>query len=49
MSWLFADVQKLLQISIFSLECYRECSPLFTWVSVKLVSTSLLPLLTALW
>ena len=40
MSWLFADVPKLLQISIFSLTGYRECSPLFAWVGVRLVSKS---------
>jgi hypothetical protein len=41
LSWLFAAVQKLLQISIFSLEDHRECSPLFVWVGVLLVYTSL--------
>src|SRR5215217_7698095 len=38
-SRLFADVQKLLQITIFSLIGFRECSPLFVQVGVKLVST----------
>src|SRR5215218_5377072 len=38
MSWLFAGVQKFLQISIFSLTGYRGCSPLFARVGVKLVS-----------
>jgi hypothetical protein len=37
LSWLFAAVQKFLQISIFSLTGYRECSPLFVWVGVLLV------------
>jgi len=41
LSWLFAAVQKLLQISIFSLTGYRECSPLFVWVGVLLVYRSL--------
>jgi hypothetical protein len=36
-SWLFAAVQKLLQISIFSLTGYRECSQSFVWVGVLLV------------
>jgi hypothetical protein len=30
---MFIAVQNYLQISIFSLEEYRECSPLFVWVS----------------
>jgi hypothetical protein len=30
-------VQKLLQVSIFFLAGYRECSPLFAWVGVLLV------------
>ena len=34
LSWFFAAVQKLLQISKFSLTGYRECSPSFVWVSV---------------
>jgi hypothetical protein len=34
---LFAAVQKLLQISIFSLTGYRECSQSFVWVGVLLV------------
>src|SRR5215213_10182711 len=34
MSWLFATVQKYLQISIFSLRGYRKCSLLFVWVGV---------------
>jgi hypothetical protein len=38
---LFADVQKSLQISILSFRCCRLCSPLFAWVGVKLVSTSI--------
>jgi hypothetical protein len=38
MSRLFADVRKLLQMSIFILESCRVCSPLFIWVGVKLVS-----------
>jgi len=38
-SWLFAGVQKHLQISIFSLGGCPGCSPLFVWVGVKLVST----------
>jgi hypothetical protein len=38
-SRLFTGVQKLLQISIFSLKNFRGCSLLFTWVGVKLVST----------
>jgi hypothetical protein len=33
----FADVQKLLQISIFFLESGRLCSLLFAWVGVKLM------------
>jgi hypothetical protein len=37
MSRLFVDVQKLLQISIFSLRSCRLCSPLFVWVGVLLV------------
>jgi hypothetical protein len=37
MSWLFVTVQKYLQISIFSLRGYGECSPLFVWVGVLLV------------
>src|SRR5919112_5988024 len=41
MSWLFVGVQKLLQISIFSLAGYRECSQLFVWVGVLLVYTNL--------
>jgi hypothetical protein len=36
----FVDVQKYLQISIFSLRDDRGCSPLFTWVGVKLVSAN---------
>src|SRR5215218_8541345 len=54
MSWLFADVQNPLQISVFFLRGYRACSPLFTWVGVKLVSTgcetarTLIPLFTVL-
>ena len=42
MSWLFAGVQKSLQISIFYLIGHRICSPLFVWVGVKLVSTGVL-------
>ena len=38
MSPLFACVQELLQISIFSLSGYRGCSLLFARVGVKLVS-----------
>jgi hypothetical protein len=34
---LFADVQKSLQISIFALETFRECSPLFAWVAARLL------------
>jgi hypothetical protein len=41
--WLFANVQKLLQISKFSLARYHGCSLLFTWVGVKLVSTGVDP------
>jgi hypothetical protein len=37
MSWWFAAVQKLLQISIFSLAGYRVCSLLFAWDGVLLV------------
>jgi hypothetical protein len=37
-SWLFTSVQKLLQISIFCFGSYRECSPVFARVGVKLVS-----------
>ena len=37
MSWLFAAVQKLLQISIFFLRSCRSCSSLFVWVGVLLV------------
>ena len=33
-SWLFTAVQKLLQISIFSLTGYRECSLSFVWVGI---------------
>ena len=54
MSWLFTDVRKSLQISIFSLRDDRVCSLVFTWVGVKLVSTgcetarTLTPLFTVL-
>ena len=41
-SWLFADVQKLLQISIFSLKAFRERSLLFVWVAARLLHTNLL-------
>ena len=34
-SWLFADVQKLLQISAFALAGHRGCSLLSVWVGVK--------------
>ena len=34
-------VQKYLQISIFYLVDCRGCSPLFAWLGVKLVSTTL--------
>jgi hypothetical protein len=39
MSWWFAGVQKNLQISILSLLPCRQCSQLFAWVGVRLVST----------
>ena len=39
MSWLFAVVQKMLQISIFSLTSCRGCSLLFTWVAARLLHT----------
>ena len=35
----FVDVQKYLQISIFSVRDDRGCSLVFTWVGVKLVLT----------
>ncbi len=38
--WVFADVQKLLQMSTSTLAEHRECSPLFAQVGVKLVSFS---------
>jgi hypothetical protein len=34
LSWMFAVVQKYLQISIFLLRSCRPCSPLFVWVGV---------------
>ena len=37
MSWLFTGVQKLLQISIFSLLSCCGCSPLFAWVVARLL------------
>ncbi len=36
-SWLFADVQKYLQINGFLRGTLRACSPLFVWVGVLLV------------
>ena len=39
MSRLFADVQKCLQISIFSLKALRGCSLLFAWVAAQLLHT----------
>jgi hypothetical protein len=33
--WLFANVQKLLQIGVFFLLSHRVCSPLFVWVGVN--------------
>ena len=51
MSWLFAVVQKLLQISKFSLAGHRVCSLLFSWVGVLLVydrQRSIQPLSTRL-
>jgi hypothetical protein len=36
-SWLFADVQKVLQISGFLSGTLRACSPMFVWVGVQLV------------
>jgi hypothetical protein len=36
-SLLFAGGQKFLQTSLFLLERYRSCSPLFAWVGVLLV------------
>ena len=41
MSWLFAAVQKYLQISIFFLRSCRPCSSLFAWVGVLLVYRNL--------
>src|SRR5918994_1860588 len=41
MSWLFAAVQKCLQIRIFFLRFCRLCSSLFVWVGVLLVYMSL--------
>jgi hypothetical protein len=37
MSWLFAVVQILLQVSIFSQAAHRLCSLMFAWVGVVLV------------
>ena len=37
LSWLFAAVQKLLQISGFLSGTLRACSPMFVWVGVLLV------------
>jgi hypothetical protein len=39
LSQLFASVQKVLQTSIFILNCCRLCSPVFIWVGARLVST----------
>jgi hypothetical protein len=36
-SWLFAGVQKVLQISGFLSGTLRACSPMFVWVGVQLV------------
>ena len=36
-SWLFADVQKYLQINGFLRGTLRACSPMFVWVGVLLV------------
>ena len=36
--WRFLELAKLLQISIFLLRLCYQCSPLFAWVGVKLVS-----------
>jgi hypothetical protein len=36
-SWLFAGVQKYLQMSMSFLTSCRPCSPLFVWVGVLLV------------
>jgi hypothetical protein len=41
LSWLFAAVQKYLQISIFFLRSCRPCSSLFAWVGVLLVYRNL--------
>ena len=38
LSRLFVSVQKVLQTSVFILNCCRQCSPLFVWVGVRLVS-----------
>ncbi len=34
---MFAGVQKLLEMSIFSLEAFRECPLLFVWVAARLL------------
>jgi hypothetical protein len=36
---MFANVQKLLQISIFSLKAFRARSLLFAWVAARLLHT----------
>jgi hypothetical protein len=43
MSPLFADVQKLLQICIFSLKNFRGCSLLFAWVAARLLHADPIP------
>jgi len=42
-SRLFADVQKYLQISIFSLIDCRGCSLLFAWVAARLLHADPIP------
>ena len=43
MSLSFTGVQKLLQISIFSLKNFRGCSLLFAWVAARLLHADPIP------